>query len=38
MPTMLSAIITMLMMKNVRDFITRRKNEPVRHPMVRKMK
>ena len=35
---MLSAIITMLMVKNVRGFITRRKNEPVKQPMVRKMK
>ena len=32
------AIITMLIMKNVRLGSTRRKNEPVRQPMVRKMK
>ena len=38
MPTMLSAIIATLMMKNVRAFITRRKKEPVRHPSVRNMK
>ena len=37
-PHMESAIIRMLMMKNTLLFITRRKKEPVRQPMVRKMK
>ena len=37
-PNMLSAIITTLITKNVLLFMTRRKNEPVRHPTVRKMK
>ena len=37
-PNIDRAIITTLMTKNSLLLITRRKNEPVRQPMVRKMK